>query len=47
MIVFLFLVVLILPGRNLIVPANMVVYLKVMLGSWIIVYYFIKHRGLL
>jgi multicomponent Na+:H+ antiporter subunit B len=47
MIVFLFLAVLILPGRNLIVSANMVVYLKVMLGSWIIVYYFIKHRGLL
>ncbi|PLV56148.1 Na(+)/H(+) antiporter subunit B [Thermotoga sp. SG1] len=47
MIVFLFLVMLILPGRNLIVPANVIVYLKVMLGSWIVVYYFIKHRGLL
>ena len=47
MVVFLFFVLLIFPGRNLIVPANVIVYLKVMLGSWIVVYYFIKHRGLL
>ncbi|ACM23633.1 MULTISPECIES: Na(+)/H(+) antiporter subunit B [Thermotoga] len=47
MALFLFLAFLILPGRNLIVLANVIVYLKVMLGSWIVVYYFIKHRGLL
>ncbi|MDK2786635.1 MAG: multicomponent Na+:H+ antiporter subunit [Thermotoga sp.] len=47
MVVFLFFVPLILSGKNLIVPANVIVYLKVMLGSWIVVYYFIKHRGLL
>ncbi|PLV60471.1 cation:proton antiporter [Thermotoga sp. KOL6] len=47
MILFLILTSFILLGENLIVFANVVVYLKVMLGSWIIVYFFIKHRGLL
>jgi len=34
-------------GVPLITPLNVVVYAKVAFGSWMIVYCFIKHRGLL